>query len=168
MLSLSRPLRAPWGPVETNLLMLAVLIAVAIVGPMVWRVDPTRMDIAGRFAGSSWLHPLGQDDFGRDVLSRLMHGARISLVVAFATAVVAGVIGTLAGIVGGFFGRIWEFLTLRVSDVLLSFPPILLALMVVALFGPSAVTLIACLSLLYMPGFARVAYGETLSITQME
>ena len=156
------------SPVGANLSLLGVLIGIAALGPVFWRLDPTAMDVVGRFASPSWQHPLGQDDFGRDVFSRLLHGARTSLGVAFATAAIAGIIGTLAGIVGGYFGRIWEFLTLRVSDVLLAFPPILLALMVAALFGPSAFTLIACLSILYMPGFARVAYGETLSLKRLE
>lgn len=163
-----RSLRSTFGPVETNLALLALLIGIAIVAPIVWSLDPTAMDVAGRFASPSPAHPLGQDDFGRDTLSRLLHGARTSLGVAFATAAVAGIVGTLAGIVGGYFGRFWEIVTLRISDVLLAFPPILLALMVAALFGPSTVTLIVCLSILYMPGFARVAYGETLSMKRME
>ncbi len=160
--------RKSFGSLEFNIALLGLLIAVAIFGPMVWRADPIAMDIVGRFAGPSAEHPLGQDNFGRDTLSRLMYGARTSLTVAFLTAVFAGIIGTTAGIVGGYFGRVWEFVTLRVSDVLLAFPPILMALMIVALFGPSATTLVACLSILYIPNFARVAYGETLSVKQME
>lgn len=158
----------PLGALKQNLWLLGALIAAAVLGPVIWRVDPTAMDIVGRFAAPSGSHPLGQDEFGRDVLSRLLYGARTSLSVAFLTAVIAGAVGTFAGIVGGYFGRFWEFLTLRVSDVLLAFPPILMALLIVALFGPSATTLIVCLSILYMPNFARVAYGETLSVKQME
>lgn len=160
--------RRPIGSLKFNLWLLGGLIATAVFGPIVWRVDPTAMDILGRFGAPSLAHPLGQDVFGRDVLSRLLYGARTSLSVAFMTAIIAGVVGTLAGIVGGYFGRIWELVTLRTSDVLLAFPPILMALMIVALFGPSATTLILCLSVLYAPNFARVAYGETLSIKQME
>jgi ABC-type glutathione transport system ATPase component/ABC-type dipeptide/oligopeptide/nickel transport system permease subunit len=168
MSALQRIIRTPYGALEANLALLGLLVAAAIIGPFLWNLDPTAMDIVGRFASPSAAHPLGQDEFGRDVLSRLLHGARVSLAVAFATATIACTIGALAGIVGGYFGRIWEFLTLRVSDVLLAFPPILMALLVVALFGPSVTTLIVCLSILYIPGFARVAYGETLSVKQME
>lgn len=165
---LSDMIRKPFGSLQLNVWLLCTLIGAAIFGPIIWQLDPTSMDIVHRFSGSSWAHPLGQDEFGRDVFSRILHGARTSLSVAFMTAVIAGVIGTFAGIVGGYFGGLWEFLTLRVSDVLLAFPPILMALMIVALFGPSATTLIACLSILYIPNFARIAYGETLSVKQME
>jgi len=165
-------LRFPSGsisrPIVFNLTLLGLLIAIALFGPMIWRVDPTSISITGRFAAPSQAHPLGQDEFGRDVLSRLIHGGRISLSVAFAAAAIAAVGGSIAGLVGGYLGRFWEFATLRLADVVLAFPPILLALLVASLFGPSVVTLISVLSVLYMPDFARIAYGETLSVKRME
>ncbi len=130
--------------------------------------DPIVMDIAGRLQAPSASHWLGQDEYGRDILSRLLHGARVSLTVAIVSSIIAMVIGVSLGLIGGYFRGISELLTLRMVDIVLSFPPILLALLIVTLFGPGATTLIACLSVLFAPGFARVTYGETLSARQLD
>ena len=139
-----------------------VLLAV-VVGPFLGLVDPVRMDVANRLAAPSAAHWLGQDEFGRDVLSRLVWGARISLSVAFSAAVIACVVGTALGVAGGFLRGIVELLTLRAIDVLLCFPPLLLALLVVTLAGPGATTLVPVLALVYLPGFTRVAYAGVLT-----
>jgi peptide/nickel transport system permease protein len=107
--------------------------------------------------------PLGRDEFGRDVLSRLLWGARTSLSVAFASAAIAGVVGTALGLIGGWFRGVGAVLAVRSMDIVLCFPPILLALLVVTLLGPGAWTLILVLSVLFLPGFARVTYAEVLS-----
>ena len=130
--------------------------------------DPIIMDIPGRLRAPSPQHWLGQDEYGRDILSRLLHGARVSLTVAIVSSIIAMVIGVTLGLIGGYFRGISELLTLRMVDIVLSFPPILLALLIVTLFGPGAITLIACLSVLFAPGFARVTYGETLSARQLD
>ncbi|MFC7397855.1 dipeptide/oligopeptide/nickel ABC transporter permease/ATP-binding protein [Chelatococcus sp. GCM10030263] len=146
----------------------ALLILVAVFGPVLVGIDPTAMDISGRLAGPSWTHPLGQDEFGRDILSRLLYGARVSLTVAFTATLLAAAGGIAAGLIGGYFRGIAEFLTLRVADVVLAFPPILLALLVVTVAGPGAATLTVVLAVLYMPKFARVTYGEVLSVKNLE
>ncbi|MCC7427278.1 MAG: dipeptide/oligopeptide/nickel ABC transporter permease/ATP-binding protein [Alphaproteobacteria bacterium] len=126
------------------------------------------MDVARRLAGPSWAHWLGQDEYGRDVLSRLIWGARVSLTVAIASALIACAVGVCIGLVGGYLGGLAELFTVRLTDVILSFPPILLALLVVTLLGPGAGTLTFVLSILYGPGFARVTYGEVLSARALE
>jgi peptide/nickel transport system permease protein len=141
----------------------AAIILVALLAPFLDLPNPIRQDVARRLSGPIPGSPLGRDEFGRDVLSRLIWGARTSLGVAFASALIAGAVGTLIGLVGGWFRGLGELLTVRLVDVILCFPPILLALLVVTLLGPGAATLILVLSVLYVPGFARVAYAEVLS-----
>ena len=140
----------------------------AIAGPILLRADPLTMDMTQKLAHPSATHWLGQDEFGRDVLSRLLYGARTSLGVAFAAALLAAVVGIVAGLIGGFFGGIAEILTIRVSEAMLCFPPILLALLVVAFAGPGAGTLIATLGLFYAPEFARITYGEVRAVRSKE
>jgi peptide/nickel transport system permease protein len=141
----------------------AAIILLALAAPVLGLPDPIRQDIAHRLSGPLAGSPLGRDEFGRDVLSRLIWGARTSLSVAFASAIVAGILGTLLGLVGGWFRGLGEMLAVRSMDIILCFPPVLLALLVVTLMGPGAGTLILVLSVLYLPGFARVTYAEVLS-----
>ncbi|MBR0680406.1 dipeptide/oligopeptide/nickel ABC transporter permease/ATP-binding protein [Roseomonas eburnea] len=150
-----------------GLISLAILL-VAVAVPLLPLADPVRQDVANRLAGPSAAHWLGQDEYGRDVLSRILWGARVSLSVAFAATAVAAVIGTLLGILGGYFRGVVELATVRVAEIVLCFPPLLLALLVVTLLGPGAGTLIFSLSILFAPGFARVAYGETLSARALD
>ena len=147
---------------------LLVMLILAYGAHWIAPYDPIIMDIAGRLRSPSPEHWLGQDEYGRDILSRLLHGARVSLTVAIVSSIIAMVIGVTLGLIGGYFRGISELLTLRMVDIVLSFPPILLALLIVTLFGPGAITLIACLSVLFAPGFARVTYGETLSARQLD
>jgi peptide/nickel transport system permease protein len=126
------------------------------------------MDVAHRLAPPSQTHWLGQDEFGRDVLSRLVWGARVSLSVAAASASLACIVGVTLGLAGGFLGSVAELLAIRSMDVVLCFPPLLLALLVVTLFGPGAGTLIPVLSLVYLPGFVRVVYAGVLSVRSQE
>jgi peptide/nickel transport system ATP-binding protein/peptide/nickel transport system permease protein len=146
----------------------AALLVVAALAPVLGLHDPVTMDVAHRLAPPTLAHPLGQDEYGRDVLSRLVWGARVSLTVAIVSALVAGAAGVAIGLAGGYFGGIAELFTVRVVDVVLSFPPIVLALLVVTLLGPGASTLTLVLSVLYVPGYARVIYGEVLSARALE
>ena len=146
----------------------ATILLLALFSPLLAPYDPAAQDVAARLAAPSLAHPLGQDEFGRDVLSRLLVGARASLRVAFASALIAGAIGIAIGLVGGYFGGVVELFTIRLTDIILSFPPILLALLVVTLLGPGVGTLTFVLSILYVPAFARVTYGEVLSARALD
>jgi peptide/nickel transport system permease protein len=146
----------------------AALLVIAAAAPLVAPENPVRMDVAHRLAPPSAAHLLGQDEYGRDVLSRLVWGARVSLSVALAATALAALIGIAAGLIGGYFGRVAELLTVRLADIVLSFPPILLALLVVTLLGPGAATLTLVLAILYTPGFARVAYAEVLATRTLD
>ena len=157
------PLRALAVP---GLLALSILL-LALLTPLLPLPDPVRQDVAHRLAAPSAAHWLGQDEYGRDVLARILWGARVSLSVAFGAAVLAALAGTVLGILGGYFRGIVELATVRLAEVVLCFPPLLLALLVVTLLGPGAQTLIFSLSILFAPGFARVAYAETVSYTHL-
>ncbi len=146
----------------------AAIVLLALAAPVLPLADPLRMDVAHRLTGPGAGHWLGLDEYGRDVLSRLLWGARASLTVALAAAAIAGVVGTALGILGGYLRGVVELLTLRVADIILCFPPLLLALLVVTLLGPGAGTLILVLSVLYTPGFARVAYASVLGARSRE
>jgi ABC-type dipeptide/oligopeptide/nickel transport system permease subunit len=144
------------------------ILVIALLAPLLAPHDPVRMDIAHRLAHPTPAHWLGQDEYGRDVLSRLIWGARVSLTVAIVAALISGAAGVTIGLVGGYVRGIAELFTVRLTDVVLSFPPILLGLLVVTVLGPGAKTLTLVLSILYIPGYARVTYGEVLSAREVE
>ena len=149
-------------------LLLAALILIPFAAPLITGADPTAMAIPQRFAPPSMAHWLGQDEFGRDRLARILYGGQVSLTVAFVATSLAAIVGTLFGLFGAYFRGPLEFVTTRLADVVVCFPPILLALLVVTLFGPGAGTLIAVLSVLYFPAFARIAFAEALRVTSLD
>jgi peptide/nickel transport system permease protein len=159
---------AAWRPLLIPGLILGVILLAALAAPVLPLADPVRQNVGTRLSGPSLAHWLGQDEYGRDVLSRLVWGARVSLSVALAASVLATVVGTTLGVLGGYFRGLVELGTVRVAEMVLCFPPLLLALLVVTLLGPGAATLIVCLGILFAPGFARVAYAETLSVRVLD
>jgi peptide/nickel transport system permease protein len=151
--------RLPWAPIG----LFGAIVLLAVAAPLMGLRDPVAMDVGHRLAGPSAAFWLGQDEFGRDVLSRLIWGARVSLTVAVAASALACLAGTALGIAGGYLRGLVEIAALRSIDVLLCFPPLLLALLVVTLLGPGAATLVPVLALVYLPGFTRVAYAGVLT-----
>lgn len=147
---------------------LLLLVLLAILAPILPLHDPVRMDVMNRFGAPRFGNWLGNDEFGRDVFSRIVYGARASLSVAVVAAIVSAVVGIVLGLVAGFFRGWIEQLTLRPLDVILSFPPMLLALLAVSLVGPGGMTLTLMLSVLFIPTYARITYGETLGIRNLE
>ena len=114
--------------------------------------------------GGSWAHPLGTDRLGRDMLSRIIHGARISLAVSLVSIMVGGLVGTTLGLLAGYFGGWWDHIIMRMVDVKLSLQSILIALVLVAIFGPSFGTVILVVALLLWTRYARLVRGETLAL----
>ena len=143
---------------------LGAIVLLALLAPVLPLAVPLRMEVAHRMAPPSAAHWLGQDEYGRDVLSRLIWGARASLAVAAGSTAVACGVGAVLGMVGGFMGPVAELLAVRSMDAVLCFPPLLLALLVVTLLGPGALTLIPVLALVYLPGFVRVTYAGVLAV----
>ena len=112
---------------------MAVFILMAVFAPLIAPYDPLQQDLAGKFAPPSRAHLMGQDELGRDILSRVIYGARISLTAGLAAVALATVVGTLIGLVAGYLGRWPDSVLMRLMDVLLAFPSILLAISIVAI-----------------------------------
>ncbi|GAB5377427.1 MAG: dipeptide/oligopeptide/nickel ABC transporter permease/ATP-binding protein [Acuticoccus sp.] len=148
--------------------LVVLIVGTAVLAPVLPLFDPTKIDIPNRFADPSFLHPLGQDEFGRDELSRIIWGGRASLAVAILSTLIAAAIGSALGLMGGYFRGLAEIVTVRAAEVLLCLPPLLLALLVVTLLGSGAVTLVIALSILYTPRFVRIAYAATLQTRNLD
>lgn len=144
--------------------LLAMLAAVLLL-PLILGQDPNLTDrTAGFWASPGGAHLLGTDDAGRDILARLLHGGRISLLVGFASAALSAVIGIPLGLLAGYKGRGWEFWIMRGCDVIQAFPNLILVLCLVSLLGPSVWNLILVMGGLGWPSIARLVYANTLAV----
>ncbi len=142
---------------------IALIVITAIFAPFLAPMRPEQMNASSRLQAPGSPFALGTDEFGRDILSRLMYGARLSLLVSVASVTIATVIGSLLGLVAGFHGGLVELGLMRVVDAILSFPSMLLALLVVTFIGPELQNVILTIGVLYIPRFARVMHGATLT-----
>lgn len=145
-----------------------LLLVAAIFGPWLAPYDPNKMEFSAVFAAPSWQHPLGADDFGRDILSRIMHGARVSLIVGIIAVGIAGTVGTLLGMVAGYGRRALDETIMRAMDVLFAFPTILLALAIMAILGKGYVNAMIAIGIVYIPIFARIARSSVLTVKNEE
>jgi peptide/nickel transport system permease protein len=151
------------------LVVLAVMLA-AVLAPLVSPFDPLEQDIGQRLREPGWqdeqgrVHPLGTDHLGRDILARIIFGSRIALVVGLAAVAISGVIGMLIGLVAGYFGGRMDDLLMRLADIQLAFPFILLAIAVIGVLGPSLRNIIIVIGVSSWVVYARVVRGEVLSI----
>lgn len=143
-----------------------ILFVVAIAAPLLTHASPNTMQSQLRFASPSSRAFLGTDQFGRDMLARIIFGARLSMEVSLSSVAIAVVIGTLMGMMAAFFGSPADVILMRIADAILSFPPILLAIFVVAFLGSSLRNIILVIGILYLPQFARIAYSSALSVKE--
>ncbi len=150
-----------------SILMLLPFLLIAVLGPFIVTQDPLAIDSANILKPPSGTHILGTDEFGRDIFSRLILGIRPTLIVAFGATAFAFSLGFLLGIIAGYCGGFIEQLLMRTVDIVLCFPPILLALMIVAFWGSSIVILIFIIGILYTPHFARITYSGTLQVKNL-
>ncbi|MBO0344339.1 ABC transporter permease [Roseibium sp. CAU 1637] len=166
------PKSAKGIPVGVFVAIVAVLVLVAILAPLLAPVGPNTQNLMGRLkppgtVARGTMFILGSDELGRDLLSRLIYGARVSLSVAFLSVVLSGCLGTVLGMAAG-YKRGWvETIIMRVVDIFLSIPAILLAIITVAVLGPGFINVILVLALTRWPRYARVAYGQTLAVANM-
>src|SRR5512142_863260 len=144
------------------------LIVIALAAPLLAPFDPDVQDSAHRLDAPSKTHPLGLDDLGRDVLSRIVFGARVSLRVGFSVVVISSLLGVGLGAIAGYFGGTWDVVIMRICDILLAFPGILLAIAMVAVLGPSLNNVILALCVGGWVGYARLARGQVLKVREME
>ncbi len=148
-------------------LIIAVVLA-AVFAHWIWPLDPLEQNIAERLTAPSAAHPLGTDSFGRDVLSRLLHAGRISLTIGVLSIALAMAVGSAIGIAAGYIGGWFDSVVTSLLDVLLSFPTLLLGLMVVAMLGPSIENLVIAIAITELAPFARVARAPTIVLKQRD
>ncbi len=151
-----------------GLILTVLLVIVAIAAPLFAPYDPDVQETSRRLEAPSRSHPLGLDDLGRDVLSRIVFGARVSLRVGFSVVIIASLIGVTLGAISGYFGGWTDTLIMRLTDILLAFPGILLAIALVAVLGPSLNNVILALATIGWVGYARLVRGQVLKVREME
>ena len=145
-----------------------IMVLVIIIGIFWTPYDPTAMNSADKLQGMSFRHPMGTDNMGRDVLSRVMYGSRITLLIAIGTVAIGSVVGTIIGALTGYFGGMFDEVTMRIIDALFAFPSILLALVIVSVFGTGWVQLLISLGIAFVPSYARIVRGEVLRCRNMD
>ncbi len=143
-----------------------MLVLVAVFAPLIAPYDPYETDYSLSMMPPSFHHPAGTDVYGRDILSRIIYGARISLAVGFTSVIIGALAGVTLGLISGFFGGFLDGLIMRTSDVLFAFPGMLLAIAIVAILGPGLVNVVVAVSVFSMPTFARIVRGSTLSLKE--
>ncbi len=151
-----------------GLLVFLTVCLLALLAPLIAPHDPIDQDIFRRLEGPSATYWLGTDGFGRDILSRILYGARISLLIGLVSIGLAMIIGTVIGLVAGYYGGRLDIVMMQVMDVLLAFPTLILGLIVVAMLGPSVGNLIFAIALTAIPPFARIARAPTIAIKDRE
>ncbi|MFN0183007.1 MAG: ABC transporter permease [Aquabacterium sp.] len=169
--------RRPWrleGLPWASLLVLALVLAAAVGGEALAPHDPNGLDLAAALkppawaAKGNWAYPLGTDNLGRDILSRIIAGARVSLLSAGYAIALAGVAGALIGMVSGFFGGWVDTVIMRLVDIQMSIPALALALVIAAVFGADFTTVVIVIVVTYWTWYARIVRGEILSLKERD
>ncbi len=151
-----------------GLIVLGLLILVAIFAPLIATQDPIAQDLTNALQPPSAAHYFGTDELGRDIFSRLVYGARITLTVIFLVTIVVGPIGLFFGTVAGYFGGRVDTVLMRITDIFLSFPSLILSMAFVAALGPSLNNAIIAIALTSWPPIARLARAETLTFRKAD
>ncbi len=155
-------------PVTLGMIAMVVFLAVSAFGPLLAPHNPYTQQLRNVLAEPSLKHPLGTDSLGRDTLSRLIYGARITLAVGIVAVGIGAIVGTLLGLVAGFFGGWVYAVIMRVIDALMAVPPLLFALVLAALLGTGVKNVMISVGFSLMPTFARLVCGQTLSVKENE
>ncbi|HTP59840.1 MAG TPA: ABC transporter permease [Spirochaetia bacterium] len=170
----SRGLRRALGRLRRNpaalggTIVFVFFLLMAVFGPLVAPYGFEAQNIANRLRPPSVAHLLGTDQYGRDILSRILVGSRDIFLLSGSGTLLAALIGVSLGLFSGYYGRLWDEALMRVLDVLLSFPPLLFALLLLATVGPSPVNLLIVISVLYVPMLARLARSMVLDLRSKE
>jgi peptide/nickel transport system permease protein len=159
-------LRRVWGDIAgaTGFVIVFVVLLCALFAPVIATHDPDQLDVLNRFADPSLAHWLGTDQLGRDMFSRVVHGASVAMAVALTALAAALIFGTLLGMLAAYLPPRSERLIIVIFDVIASFPSLILALAVVAVFGPSTVMVVIIVAVTLTPQFGRVARAQTLTL----
>lgn len=145
-------------------LWLPIMGLMIVAPPLLAPVSPEQMSPAERLQGPSLAHPLGTDEFGRSILSRVVYGGQTSLLIALSAVGLAMLVGVPLGAAAGYYGGWVDSLIMRAQDVLLAFPAILFAILLIATFGPSPLNLVLTITVVYIPRFARLQRGSVLAV----
>lgn len=151
-----------------GLCVIGLNLFMALGAPLLATHNPLTIDTAHQAETPSAQFWFGTDEFGRDIYSRVIHGARISLYISLLSVVVATILGVAIGAGAGYYGGFWDNLIMRVMDAVMSFPAILLAIAILAVLGPHLFNVVLALGLVYTPRFARIVRGSVLSLKEKE
>ncbi len=154
--------------VKISLLILIMLVLMAIFAPYISPQDPDEMNLGASLEPPSSEHWLGTDRMGRDMLSRIIYGTRVSLLVGVIAVGISGTLGLILGTLAGYYGGIIDGIIMRLVDILLAFPSILLAISLVAVLGPSLVNVMFAIGIVNWVSYARLIRGELLSLKEKE
>ncbi|AJK86406.1 ABC transporter permease [Lysinibacillus fusiformis] len=143
-------------------------VLLAIIGPFIAPQGINEQDLTKRLLAPSADHWFGTDDFGRDIFSRIIHGARISLWVGFFSVILSVIIGSLLGIIAGYYGKWIDTIISRIFDIMLAFPSMLLAIAVVSVLGPSLQNALIAIAIINVPNFGRLIRSKVLSVKEEE
>ena len=149
-------------------LIVLLLILMAVLAPWLAPYDPYAINVKDRLQPPNWTHPFGTDDLGRDLFSRIIYGARTTIQTGVVVVFIAASLGSLIGLISGYYGGTVDLIIMRVIDIMLAFPYILLALAIVATLGPSLQNALIAIGLAYVPGWARFVRGNVLTISKQE
>jgi peptide/nickel transport system permease protein len=155
-------------PAVLGLVLIGLIVVVAFAAPVIAPHDPLRQSVRDRLAPPSAEHPLGLDDKGRDILSRVVYRTRIALQVGLYSVALGATLGTAIGVTAGYFGGKTDATLMRLTDVLLAFPDLITGLLVLAVLGPGLGKMIVAIRLTIAPRFARIAIGPTLALKGKE
>lgn len=152
----------------TGLVIVGIVLVMTLIGIIKTPYDPYAMDGTMKFAGISLKHPMGCDQFGRDVFSRVLIGVRETMFISACVVLIGVFFGTLLGTITGYFGGWLDEILMRLNDAMLAFPSILLALVVIGIFSSGKYQLILALGIAFIPSFARMVRGEVLKIRNLD
>ncbi len=151
-----------------GMVILGLFVFCAIFAPWIAPYDPIAQDITRRREPPSWEHPFGLDEVGRDLLSRVIYGARVSLYVGVASVSLAIIAGTLIGAVSGYAGGWIDNVIMRIMDIMLAFPSLLLAIAIVAILGPGLLNMLYAIAFVSIPAYARIVRASVLAAKEMD
>lgn len=161
-----RLLKSPIG--MAGMIIIGILLVIAVFAPYIAPHDPYQQNILFRYQAPSAKHWLGTDEMGRDILSRLIFGSRISLQVGLISISLALLVGVTLGLMSGFYGGYIDMIIMRFMDIMLAFPSILLAIAIVAILGPGLQNAMIAISIINIPRFARIVRSSALSLKENE
>jgi len=151
-----------------GLIILFYIVLIAVIGPYLVSYQPLKTDPENMLQSPSAVHLMGTDNFGRDILTRIVHGARLDLTIAFSVVVIALGVGVFIGMFSGYYGGRVDDVVMRITDVILAFPSFILALTITAILGNSIPNVIIAIAIAYIPYFVRLTRGEVLSARELD